>query len=910
MFKGFSPWQIRIAIVGSVGLVLLFIGALGLGHLLMTVGTSLTLLSILMLIMLGNRQSWRQLNRVHKQLEKKNTQPHQSTQPSPEAKATSLPNIGEPFEYADRIGRNPSQFESFALLSRSVKIRDAFALAATDYKYKHADLLNLVAANEIQISPVKRSDVKYWDQRVLLALARLLANQRATESDLEDAVRVFNFVRTMFGTKALSHTDRLISLEALGELQKTDEQHELIEHFNTGKAWPLQVRLLRLNNLTAGSSPVTKNWTQQFNQIYLEAGFAPVEFNSDVLARPIDRIRTLSSPIQDGPLVSVIIPTYQGGRRLLTTLECLLQQSWKNLEIIVVDDASGSAYDDYLRLASELSGKIRVLRQDQNLGVYCARNAGVAIATGEFITVHDDDDWSHGDKIATQVRHLVNNPELPGNLSTHTRVTEDLKFVRINRSPAFIRDNFSSLMVRRQIFEELGMWDTVNRGADSEFIDRINQYSQTPVATLSPVPLSLTRVREGSLTAGELERGYLDPARSLYAKAYSQWHEIAGKKPDLLKPTQPRHYPVPTTMEPGRRRSDLGPFDIVFMTDYRFPGGTTSLTLAELEESASAGYRVGFIHAESPLNGSDAPIAPRLLEMQLRGIVKQISLQDVADTRLLVIRHPSVVTFMDRAISNVRAAKAVLIVNNPPLLSDGTGMVFDLRSCIHNADRLFSTRTIVVAESGVTKALSKELVPKNRLSNSVWPGLIQAGKSTSSDFSRLPVVGRHSRDHHLKWPSTVADFHEVYTSSHYETHILGGAESLTEKLGGDVLAGKTIFNFGELDVEEFLSTLDFWVYFHDSRLTESFGMSIAEAMAAGKVVILPPYLEASFKQGALYARPEEVESLIVEIWSDPDRYRHQAELAKSYVSENFSRDAFMNRIQGLLDQETTSLGTW
>src|SRR5699024_7724617 len=126
--------------------------------------------------------------------------------------------------------------------------------------------------------------------------------------------------------------------------------------------------------------------------------------------------------------------------------------------------------------AEQLSDKIRVVRQKENLGAYCARNVGLSVAEGEYITVHDDDDWSHGDKIATQVQHLIGNPEIPGNMSAHVRVTEDLKFIRINNNPVLSQANFSSLMVHRRTFDKIGPWDTVNRGADSEFRDRLVKY--------------------------------------------------------------------------------------------------------------------------------------------------------------------------------------------------------------------------------------------------------------------------------------------------------------------------------------------------------------------------------------------------------------------------------------------------
>src|SRR5699024_3398148 len=104
---------------------------------------------------------------------------------------------------------------------------------------------------------------------------------------------------------------------------------------------------------------------------------------------------------------------------------------------------------------------------------YSARNVGLREANGEFVTVHDDDDWSHGDKIAMQVRHLMRHPHVAANMSAHTRVTENLRFVRINNNPFLLQPNYSSLMLRRTHLLELGGWDPTNRGADSELRQRV-----------------------------------------------------------------------------------------------------------------------------------------------------------------------------------------------------------------------------------------------------------------------------------------------------------------------------------------------------------------------------------------------------------------------------------------------------
>ena len=109
--------------------------------------------------------------------------------------------------------------------------------------------------------------------------------------------------------------------------------------------------------------------------------------------------------------------------------------------------------------------------------------------------------------------------------------------------------------------------------------------------------------------------------------------------------------------------------------------------------------------------------------------------------------------------------------------------------------------------------------------------------STSFPGQRKPVLGRHSRDHELKWPTSEKDFVAAYKSSNggFDTVILGGTHSLTSKYGQAAAAGLRVLPFGSVNVQDFLESVDFWVYFHDDKLTESFGMAAAEAMAAGKI---------------------------------------------------------------------------
>src|SRR5699024_9216189 len=151
-----------------------------------------------------------------------------------------------------------------------------------------------------------------------------------------------------------------------------------------------------------------------------------------------------------------------------------------------------------------------------------------------------------------------------------------------------------------------------------------------------------------------MSRGYVDPSRLLYLAAYTQHHKAVEGTPSQLRQKQPRPYPVPTTMEPGNRRKHLGRFDVVFMTDFRFPGGTSSLTLKEIQEASKAGFRVGYIQSHSPLNKPTTPTSKTLFSFQLEVLVEQVILEDSTAVNSLVIRHRSVGTYPGNASSDLK----------------------------------------------------------------------------------------------------------------------------------------------------------------------------------------------------------------------------------------------------------------
>ena len=101
--------------------------------------------------------------------------------------------------------------------------------------------------------------------------------------------------------------------------------------------------------------------------------------------------------------VSVIIPTYNRAQIIGATLENVFKQTYKNVEVIVVDDASEDNTEEQLK---PYCGRIRFVKLSRNSGPAAARNKGLEYASGEIIAFQDSDDSWAPTKLEHQVRLL------------------------------------------------------------------------------------------------------------------------------------------------------------------------------------------------------------------------------------------------------------------------------------------------------------------------------------------------------------------------------------------------------------------------------------------------------------------------------------------------------------------------
>lgn len=146
-------------------------------------------------------------------------------------------------------------------------------------------------------------------------------------------------------------------------------------------------------------------------------------------------------------LVSVVIPVYNGERYIGSTLASVVKQSYRNMEVIVVDDGSTDGTTEILRIFAQHDSRIRLFRQ-ANKGVAAARNLGIRSARGDFIAPLDADDIWHRDRLAKHVGCLLNAPSDVGLVYSPWIMIDE---AGSRRSPCMDRDRFEGVVWLRLI---------------------------------------------------------------------------------------------------------------------------------------------------------------------------------------------------------------------------------------------------------------------------------------------------------------------------------------------------------------------------------------------------------------------------------------------------------------------------
>lgn len=222
------------------------------------------------------------------------------------------------------------------------------------------------------------------------------------------------------------------------------------------------------------------------------------------------------------PLVTVIVPVYNGEKYLSDTLEKIFDQTYQPIEIIVIDDGSTDRSAGIVKSYP----KVRYVYQE-NRGVAAARNHGIELANGKFIAFSDQDDLWKSEKLEKQMRYLLAHPEVmfviskrklllqPGVERPYWLKEELLHSENVDYSP-------SSIVSRSSVFEKIGTFNPkFENASDADWFFRAND-ARIPKGIV-PEVLYTKRIHEGNQSnkVGALHKEYLKLIRESVQKRNS-----------------------------------------------------------------------------------------------------------------------------------------------------------------------------------------------------------------------------------------------------------------------------------------------------------------------------------------------------------------------------------------------------
>jgi glycosyltransferase involved in cell wall biosynthesis len=187
--------------------------------------------------------------------------------------------------------------------------------------------------------------------------------------------------------------------------------------------------------------------------------------------------------VSDVP-ISVIMPAYNEERWIAEAIESILEQTFPDFELIIVDD--GSEDSTYKIASSYKDPRMKVLRQE-NMGPAAARNKALTMARGEYIALQDADDRSRPERLEKQYHYLIKNSKYIGVGTVADIIDIDGTFIYEHRHLASVPENWiwnkppvihPSVMFRGSVLKEISGYPDIPISQDTLFLYKLSKFGK------------------------------------------------------------------------------------------------------------------------------------------------------------------------------------------------------------------------------------------------------------------------------------------------------------------------------------------------------------------------------------------------------------------------------------------------
>lgn len=240
-------------------------------------------------------------------------------------------------------------------------------------------------------------------------------------------------------------------------------------------------------------------------------------------------------------MISIIVPVYKVEKYLPKCIESLINQTYRDIQIILVDDGSpdgcGAICDTYAAKDS----RIQVIHQ-QNSGVSAARNAGLAVAIGEYIGFCDSDDYVSPNMYQCLLDNMTNSNaqiaicgyDYVDEAGKVTRPYEKKNLEILNQQEIFqryfdmpptMRLGVGNKLFRKDLFDRINFSVGIKGAEDAEVLASYLLKVETGVFVHEPLYINCER--QGSATRGGLKSDSVLPALDIYKEAWRKFEMIS-----------------------------------------------------------------------------------------------------------------------------------------------------------------------------------------------------------------------------------------------------------------------------------------------------------------------------------------------------------------------------------------------
>ena len=203
-----------------------------------------------------------------------------------------------------------------------------------------------------------------------------------------------------------------------------------------------------------------------------------------MINKPYDSLYT-----NHNPKISIIMTVYNKGKYVNDSIKSILRQTYKNIELVIVEDMSVDNSRDIVK-TYENKENIKIVYNNENMGCYVSRNLGIKNASGTIIGFQDADDYAISTKIEKQVKMMIEEKlSMVGtdmirshlnniNYENDDKILYDVYVTSLpnkHKTKVCCKNMFGypTLIIKKELFDKYGLYIEKRKGMDTEFPERV-----------------------------------------------------------------------------------------------------------------------------------------------------------------------------------------------------------------------------------------------------------------------------------------------------------------------------------------------------------------------------------------------------------------------------------------------------